>query len=62
MRRTLALGAALALLGGCASVADRPAAVERMYVISCGENHAKDLARWSAPDAGRALCSSTTVT
>jgi len=53
MRRTLALGAALALLGGCASVADRPAAVERMYVISCGENHAKDLARWSAPDAGK---------
>jgi N-acyl homoserine lactone hydrolase len=24
-----------------------PAAVERMYVINCGENHAKSLARWT---------------
>ena len=24
-----------------------------MYVIDCGENRIKDLARWSAPDAGK---------
>jgi len=41
------------LLQGCASLPDRPATVERMYVISCGENHVKDLARWAPADAGK---------
>lgn len=34
-------------LAGCAGTGDRPASVERMYVISCGENHVKDLSRWT---------------
>ena len=38
---------ALALLAGCAGTDNRPAAVERMYVIDCGENHVKDLSRWT---------------
>jgi N-acyl homoserine lactone hydrolase len=38
---------AVALLCGCASMGNKPAAVERMYVIDCGENHAKDLSRWT---------------
>jgi glyoxylase-like metal-dependent hydrolase (beta-lactamase superfamily II) len=37
----------LAILFGCASMAPRPAAVERMYVISCGENQTPDLSRWT---------------
>jgi glyoxylase-like metal-dependent hydrolase (beta-lactamase superfamily II) len=41
------------LLSGCASMSDRPAGVERMYVISCGENHVKNLALWAAADAGK---------
>lgn len=45
--RTLLTVAALALLGACASQEPKPAAVERMYVISCGENHVKDLSRWT---------------
>jgi glyoxylase-like metal-dependent hydrolase (beta-lactamase superfamily II) len=33
---------------------DQPATVERMYVIECGENHVKDLSRWTTPaDAGK---------
>lgn len=36
------------LLAGCAQLApDRPPAVERMYVIDCGENHVKDVSRWT---------------
>ena len=31
------------LLAACAGTAERPASVERMYVIECGENHVKDL-------------------
>jgi glyoxylase-like metal-dependent hydrolase (beta-lactamase superfamily II) len=46
MNRLLSL-AALALLCGCASTEQTLAAVERMYVISCGENHVKDLSRWT---------------
>ena len=33
------------VISGCATTSNQPAAVERMYVISCGENHVKDLAR-----------------
>ena len=38
----LCLGAA-----SCATAPDRPASVERMYVIDCGENRAPDLSRWT---------------
>jgi glyoxylase-like metal-dependent hydrolase (beta-lactamase superfamily II) len=34
------------VLNSCATTGDH-AAVERMYVISCGENHTKDLSRWT---------------
>ena len=34
-------------LSGCATLGERPASVERMYVINCGENHVKDLSRWT---------------
>jgi len=37
----------LLLVAGCASVEERPASVERIYVINCGENHVKDLSRWT---------------
>jgi glyoxylase-like metal-dependent hydrolase (beta-lactamase superfamily II) len=43
MRRLLLL----LLVAGCASVEERPASVERIYVINCGENHVKDLSRWT---------------
>ncbi|MGZ5033994.1 MAG: N-acyl homoserine lactonase family protein [Usitatibacter sp.] len=46
MKAILAV-AALTLLCACASLDPRPAAVERMYVIECGENHVKDLSRWT---------------
>src|SRR5260221_11819364 len=36
-----------ALLAGCAGTGGGPATVERMYVIECGENHVKDLARFT---------------
>ena len=39
--------AAVALAGGCAQMPSQQAAVERMYVISCGENHVKDVSRWT---------------
>jgi N-acyl homoserine lactone hydrolase len=37
----------LLLLTGCAGISERPASVERMYVINCGENHAVDLSGWT---------------
>ncbi|APV51003.1 hypothetical protein BWI17_15700 [Betaproteobacteria bacterium GR16-43] len=37
----------LALLAACASTPSTPPAVERLYVISCGENHTQDLSRWT---------------
>jgi N-acyl homoserine lactone hydrolase len=44
-----------ALLAGCAGSGGGPATVERMYVIECGENHVKDLARFTGQqgDAGK---------
>jgi hypothetical protein len=45
--------AVAAMLAGCAGTMDRVPAVERMYVIDCGENRVKDLARWSTADAGK---------
>ena len=46
MRGYIAL-AGVVLLAACATTADRPASVERIYVIECGENHVKDLSRWT---------------
>src|SRR5262245_8970812 len=37
----------LALLAGCAVVGPKDTLVQRMYVIECGENHVKDLSRWT---------------
>src|SRR5258708_35423167 len=34
------------VLNSCATTGGQPA-VERMYVIGCGENHVKDLSRWT---------------
>jgi N-acyl homoserine lactone hydrolase len=39
--------AAASLLSACAGTTGGPASVERMYVIDCGENHVKDLSRWT---------------
>jgi glyoxylase-like metal-dependent hydrolase (beta-lactamase superfamily II) len=39
-----------ASLAGCAQLGiepSRPTGVERMYVIECGENHVKDVGRWT---------------
>jgi glyoxylase-like metal-dependent hydrolase (beta-lactamase superfamily II) len=36
------------VVAACATVDQHPAAtVERMFVINCGENHVKDLSRWT---------------
>jgi glyoxylase-like metal-dependent hydrolase (beta-lactamase superfamily II) len=45
-----------ALLAGCAGGGGGPATVERLYVIECGENHVKDVARFTGleADKGRA--------
>ena len=39
--------AAALLLAGCAGTWESTPVVERMYVIACGENHVKDLARFT---------------
>jgi glyoxylase-like metal-dependent hydrolase (beta-lactamase superfamily II) len=39
--------ALLALLAACTALEPKPAAVERLYVINCGENHVKDVSRWT---------------
>jgi glyoxylase-like metal-dependent hydrolase (beta-lactamase superfamily II) len=46
MKKLLSILAAL-LLAGCAHVFEKPGKVERLYVIECGENHVKDLSRWT---------------
>jgi glyoxylase-like metal-dependent hydrolase (beta-lactamase superfamily II) len=39
---------AAALVASCAQISpERAAGVERMYVIECGENHVKDVGRWT---------------
>src|SRR5262245_31753754 len=45
MKKLATCVAALALVG-CASTGGQ-SGVERMYVINCGENHVKDLSRWT---------------
>lgn len=48
MNRGLLAALAAILLAGCAQLApDRPPAVDRLYVIDCGENHVKDVSRWT---------------
>ena len=37
----------LSMLAACTTIEKKPASVERMYVINCGENHVKDLSRWT---------------
>jgi glyoxylase-like metal-dependent hydrolase (beta-lactamase superfamily II) len=34
-------------LAGCSSMGSDKPAVERMYVINCGENHTNDVSRWT---------------
>ena len=41
------LRVALLLLAGCASQGWNSGWAERLYVIPCGENHVKDLSRWT---------------
>jgi N-acyl homoserine lactone hydrolase len=45
MKAVLAFAAAV-LLAGCATM-QAGSTVERLYVIECGENHTKDLSRWT---------------
>jgi glyoxylase-like metal-dependent hydrolase (beta-lactamase superfamily II) len=45
MRKILLL--AIVSLVGCATIAPNTAWVERVYVIDCGENHVKDVSRWT---------------
>jgi N-acyl homoserine lactone hydrolase len=44
--KTLAAIPVLLILAGCASL-NEPAAVDRMYVINCGENRTNDVSRWT---------------
>lgn len=46
-------GLIIALLAGCAGSGGGPASVERLYVIECGENHVKDLSRFTGLEADR---------
>ncbi len=57
MLKKFLLGMSVVLMtASCATIGDRPASVERMYVISCGENHVKDVSRWTTPaDAGKPM-------
>jgi N-acyl homoserine lactone hydrolase len=34
-------------LAACASTTEQTSGVDRMYVINCGENHVKDVSRWT---------------
>jgi glyoxylase-like metal-dependent hydrolase (beta-lactamase superfamily II) len=45
MRNASAL--AVLLVGACATPTQTGSGVERMYVINCGENHVKDVSRWT---------------
>lgn len=35
------------LLAACATTTEQTGGVERIYVINCGENHVKDVSRWT---------------
>ena len=45
MKKLLCISALI--LAGCAGGGTGSSSVERMYVIECGENHVKDLSRWT---------------
>lgn len=45
--RTIAYLLPALLLSGCAGTTDRPAGVEKMYVLYCGEGTAPDKSRWT---------------
>lgn len=45
--KTLLAVATLALLAACAGTPERLPAVERLFVIECGENHVNDVSRWT---------------
>ena len=38
---------ACVFLAACASTTEQTSGVDRMYVINCGENHVKDVSRWT---------------
>ena len=38
---------AVLLVGACATPTQTGSGVDRMYVINCGENHVKDVSRWT---------------
>ncbi|MFN0302535.1 MAG: N-acyl homoserine lactonase family protein [Burkholderiales bacterium] len=47
MRRRFLSAIGVLLLAACAGSGERSSGVERMYVIDCGENHVKDVSRWT---------------
>jgi glyoxylase-like metal-dependent hydrolase (beta-lactamase superfamily II) len=46
MRKVIAAATAASLLAGCQAF-EPLSGVDRMYVIDCGENHVKDVSRWT---------------
>ena len=50
--RAIALACAV-VLSACAGGGSGPASIERMYVITCGENHVRDLARFTGQAADK---------
>jgi glyoxylase-like metal-dependent hydrolase (beta-lactamase superfamily II) len=45
--RRIGTVAVFLLLAACASTTQQTSGVDRMYVINCGENHVKDVSRWT---------------
>ena len=45
--KKIGLVAVFVLLAGCATPTEQTSGVDRMYVINCGENHVKDVSRWT---------------
>ena len=45
--RNIGTAFVLLLLAGCATPTQQTTGVDRMYVINCGENHVKDVSRWT---------------
>ena len=45
--RNIGAASVLLLLAACATPSQQQSGVERMYVINCGENHVKDVSRWT---------------
>lgn len=53
MKNSAVALACAVLVSACAGSGSGPASVERLYVIECGENHVKDLARFTGLEADR---------